>query len=62
MKIARLLTDVSIIRNRLKVGTTRDNARQIQYLWESLGSFEGWLYAHYALVKFVWVKRVQENF
>ena len=46
---ARLLDDASIIRNRLKVDAAIHNARVIQGLRASHGSFAGWLDAHLML-------------
>ena len=43
---ARLLADAGIIRNRLKVDAAIHNARVIQQLRGSHGSFSGWLDAH----------------
>jgi len=39
----RLLADSGIIRNRLKITATIENARRIQALRQSHGSFAGWL-------------------
>ena len=46
---ARLLDDAGIIRNRLKVDAAIHNARVIQGLRVSHGSFAGWLDAHLML-------------
>jgi DNA-3-methyladenine glycosylase I len=46
---ARLLADAGIIRNRLKVDAAIHNARVIQGLRASHGSFAGWLDAHLML-------------
>ncbi|GAB2615180.1 DNA-3-methyladenine glycosylase I [Novilysobacter erysipheiresistens] len=43
---ARLLADAGIIRNRLKIDAAIHNARVIQQLRGSHGSFSGWLDAH----------------
>ena len=45
----RLLNDAGIIRNRLKVDAAIHNARVIQRLRASHGSFVGWLEAHLLL-------------
>ncbi len=45
--IARLLADPGIIRNRQKIMAAAENARQIQALRRSHGSFAGWLDAHH---------------
>ena len=44
---ARLLADPGIIRNRLKVDAIIDNARTIQSLRKSHGSFPDWLDANH---------------
>jgi DNA-3-methyladenine glycosylase I len=59
---ARLLSDVSIIRNRLKVDAAIENAKRIQRLRESHGSFKEWLDAHHPLVKPDWVKLFKKTF
>lgn len=53
---ARLLADAGIIRNRLKVDATIENARRILELRRTHGSFAGWLAAHHPLSKEEWVK------
>lgn len=59
---ARLLADAGIVRNRLKVDATIENARRIQALRESHGSFAGWLDAHHPLPKAEWVKLFKRTF
>ena len=44
---ARLLRNAGIIRNRLKVDAAIENARRIQSLQESHGSFTNWLDSHH---------------
>jgi len=58
----RLLADAGIIRNRLKVDAVIDNARRIQQLRESHGSFAGWMDAHHPLPKEEWVKLFKRTF
>ena len=58
----RLLADAGIIRNRLKVDAVIENARRIQQLRESHGSFAGWLDAHHPLSKDEWVKLFKRTF
>jgi DNA-3-methyladenine glycosylase I len=53
---ARLLADAGIIRNRLKINAAIENARTLQALRASHGSFRGWLDAHHPMVKGDWVK------
>src|SRR5438034_9094253 len=45
--IDRLLADSGIIRNRLKLEAAVENARRIQALRVSHGSFVGWLDTHH---------------
>jgi DNA-3-methyladenine glycosylase I len=59
---ARLLADEGIIRNRLKVDAVIENARRIQALRKSHGSFAAWLDAHHPLPKDGWVKLFKKTF
>ncbi len=59
---ARLLSDAGIIRNRLKVDAVIENARRIQRLRHSHGSFEAWLLAHHPRPKPDWVKLFKQTF
>ena len=58
----RLLADPGIIRNRLKVDAAIDNARRLQALRQSHGSFADWLDAHHPLAKDEWVKLFRNTF
>ena len=58
----RLLADPGIIRNRLKIDAAIDNARRIQALRQSHGSFAQWLDAHHPLSKEDWVKLFRNTF
>jgi len=58
----RLLADAGIIRNRLKVEAAIDNARRLQALRQSHGSFADWLDAHHPLSKDAWVKLFRNTF
>ena len=60
--VARLLADASIIRNRLKVNAAIENARTIQRLRETHGSFKAWLDAHHPMDKSEWVKLFKKTF
>ena len=60
--VARLLADPGIIRNRLKVDAAIANARRIQALRASHGSFKGWLDAHHPLSREDWVKLFKKTF
>jgi len=59
---ARLLADVGIIRNRLKVNAAIVNAQKIIELKEKYGSFKGWLDAHHPLTKEEWTKLFKKTF
>ena len=58
----RLLADPGIIRNRLKVDAAIHNAKVIQNLRTSHGSFAAWLEAHHPLDKADWVKLFKRTF
>jgi DNA-3-methyladenine glycosylase I len=60
--VARLLGDSGIIRNRLKIDAVIDNARRIQALRSSHGSFHGWLLAHHPLPKEEWTRLFRKTF
>ncbi len=59
---ARLLADAGIIRNRLKVDAAIENARRIQGLCVSHGSFAAWLDAHHPRPHEAWVKLFRAHF
>ena len=59
---SRLLADAGIIRNKLKVNAAIENAKCIQTLQASHGSFKGWLDAHHPLPKDDWVKLFKKTF
>lgn len=58
----RLLADQGIIRNKLKVNAAIENARAIQRMRESHGSFAAWLAAHHPQTKAEWVKLFKKTF
>jgi DNA-3-methyladenine glycosylase I len=60
--VARLLADPGIIRNRLKVEATIENARRIVALRASHGSFAHWLDAHHPRSKEEWVRLFRATF
>jgi DNA-3-methyladenine glycosylase I len=60
--VARLLADPGIIRNRLKVEAAIENARRLQRIRESHGSFAAWLDAHHPREKADWVKLFGKTF
>ena len=59
---ARLLADPGIIRNRLKVDAAIENARRLQGVRQSHGSFADWLDAHHPLTKDGCVKLFRQTF
>ncbi len=61
-KIEKLLLDAGIIRNRLKILATIDNAKKILELQKEFGSFKAWLDHHHPLPKEEWVKLFKTNF
>ena len=60
--VERLMGDPGIIRNRLKIAATIDNARRIQELRHEHGSFAAWLDAHHPRSREEWVKLFKRNF
>ncbi len=58
----RLLNDVSIIRNRLKVNAAIENARRLITLREKFGSFAQWLNQHHPQDKNGWVQLFKKTF
>lgn len=61
-EVDRLLSDPGIIRNRLKVNAAIHNARVIQSLQASHGSFLAWLDHHHPLTLAEWVKLFKKTF
>ena len=60
--IDRLLADSGIIRNRLKLEAAAENARRIQALRASHGSFAGWLDAHHPRSPQEWTRLFRQTF
>lgn len=58
----RLLADPGIIRNRLKIEAAVDNARRLQALRQSHGSFARWLAAHHPRSPEEWTKLFRQTF
>jgi DNA-3-methyladenine glycosylase I len=58
----RLLNDIGIIRNRLKVDAAIENAKRIQQIRHSHGSFASWLAGSHPLAKPEWVKLFKKTF
>ena len=61
-RVTRLLQDAGIIRNRLKIQATIDNAKQIKTIQKEYGSFKNWLDHHHPKTKDEWVKLFKQNF
>ena len=59
---ARLLADAGIVRNRLKVNAAIENARRLQAIRITHGSFAAWLAAHHPRPKEEWVKLFRKSF
>lgn len=60
--IERLMADPGIVRNRLKIEAVIANARRIQELRRSHGSFQGWLEAHHPKTPGEWTRLFRQNF
>ena len=58
----RLLADAGIVRNRQKIEAVVANARRIQELRRSHGSFHGWLEAHHPRPPDEWTRLFRQNF
>jgi len=58
----RLMGDARIIRNRLKIDAAIDNAKRLQAIRDSHGSFAAWLDAHHPLPKAAWVSLFKKTF
>jgi DNA-3-methyladenine glycosylase I len=61
-EIERLLADPGIIRNRLKIEAAVENARRIQTLRQSHGSFALWLAAHHPRSPEEWTQLFRRTF
>ncbi|MGE5503211.1 MAG: DNA-3-methyladenine glycosylase I [Actinomycetota bacterium] len=60
--IARLMADARIIRNRRKVDAVIENARRLQAIRASHGSFAAWIEAGHPRTKDEWVKLFKKTF
>jgi len=60
--IDRLMADSGIIRNRLKLEAAAENARRIQTLRQSHGSFAGWLDTHHPRSPQDWTRLFRQTF
>jgi DNA-3-methyladenine glycosylase I len=61
-KKEKLMQDAGIIRNRLKIEATIDNAKKIKALQKEFGSFKNWLDSNHPKTKEEWVKIFKTNF
>ena len=61
-KVEKLMQDAGIIRNRLKIESTIDNAKRIIQLQKEHGSFKSWLDTNHPLSKDEWVKLFKKTF
>src|SRR6266542_4456351 len=61
-KVEKLLQDAGIIRNRLKIEATINNAKRIKEIQKEFGSFKSWLDHHHPKAKEEWVKLFKQNF
>lgn len=61
-KIASLLLNSGIIRNRLKINATIHNAKCIKAIQKEFGSFKNWLNHHHPKTKDEWVKLFKIEF
>jgi DNA-3-methyladenine glycosylase I len=61
-EIERLMQDAGIVRNRQKIEAVIANARRIQELRRSHGSFHGWLEAHHPNVPGEWTRLFRQNY
>jgi DNA-3-methyladenine glycosylase I len=61
-KVEKLLQDAGIIRNRLKIEATINNAKRIKEIQKEFGSFKSWLDHHHPKTKEEWVKLFKQNF
>jgi DNA-3-methyladenine glycosylase I len=61
-QVQRLLTNTSIIRNKLKINAAIANAQSILRLQKEFGSFKNWLDQHHPLTKEEWVKLFKRTF
>ncbi len=61
-QVDRLLADEGIIRNRLKIAATIENAKTLLRLQKEQGSFKNWLDSHHPSTKEGWVKLFKNTF
>ena len=61
-KVAKLMQDAGIIRNRLKIAATIENARKIRAIRKEYGSFKNWLDQNHPKTKEQWVTLFKQHF
>jgi len=61
-KKEKLMLNAGIIRNRLKIEATIDNAKTIKAIQKEFGSFKTWLDEHHPKTKEEWVKLFKKTF
>ena len=61
-KKEKLMQDAGIIRNRLKIEATIDNAKKIKAIQKEAGSFKNWLDSHHPKTKDEWTKLFKKTF
>ncbi|MBL7737756.1 MAG: DNA-3-methyladenine glycosylase I [Chitinophagaceae bacterium] len=61
-KKEKLMQDAGIIRNRLKIEATIDNAKKIKVIQKEFGSLKNWLNHHHPKTKDEWVKIFKVTF
>ena len=61
-KIEKLLQDAGIIRNRLKIQATIDNAKRVKSMQKEFGSFKNWLDSHHPKTRDEWTKLFKQTF
>ena len=60
--IQRLMDDAGIIRNRLKINATIENAKRLKVIQKEYGSFKKWLDHHHPKTREEWVKLFRDTF
>ena len=60
--LERLMRDAGIVRNKLKTAAVISNARRIQELCRSHGSFHAWLEAHHPRPAAEWTRLFRQTF
>jgi DNA-3-methyladenine glycosylase I len=60
--VERLLADAGIVRTRLKIAAAIEDARRVQVLRQSHGSFSCWLVAHHPRPLDAWTQLFRKSF